>query len=359
MGKTFSKLFKKTHNVALKGNDLQDKINLLHHMYMPLDLNPAFHNNKLRSIKKLDFILRNSSRTDLQASVYGEVLVCALAVVYYFGMRLKLNKLTSRYGYWFGKRQFLRAEAAFQHTMVLLNPECCEATTKITLQFFTAVALWPFESFVGQILEVIIYLNKGKMTLFNLLLTDMHYVLFTDVKSARHRMRILYDLLNSENWVFDKQTLLPFITRLLDYFAYSLNNGKKGTAYRYLRKGFEVCLRRIFQRAENRDRLTIITNVLNWFSMVSMTDDDVLQFSLLLDRAAELYIVGTYGDSFNEGLINYILKNLVGSPNGLYCLIGCRLLQRFFDRKSNASFFEMPVIYYEFSQVSFVILISD
>lgn len=354
MGKMISKLFKKTNTVVLKGTDLQEKIDVLHHMYMPLDLNPAFNNKKMRSIQKLDFILRNISRADLQASVYGEVLVCALTVVYYFGMRLKLNKQTSKYGIWFEKRQFLKAEDAFQRTMVLLNPECCEATTKITLQFFTAVALWPFESFVGQILEVIIYLNRGKMIPFNLLLTDMHYALFTDVTSARHRMRVLYDLLNSYNWILDKQTLLPFITRLLDYFAYSLKNGAKQTTYKYLREGFEVCLRRIFERASNRDRLTILTTVLNWFSMVSMTDDDVLQFSLVLDRAAELYQVGTYADSFNEGLINYILKNLVGSSNALYSLIGCRLLQRFLDRKSNGSFFEVPAIYYEFSQVRYI-----
>ncbi|XP_030031138.2 uncharacterized protein LOC115447977 isoform X1 [Manduca sexta] len=345
-------MFMSHKHKSLTGVDLQEKINQLHQAYMPMDLSSVFYHSKVNAIKKLEYILRYSSRTALQDADYEELILCALTLVYFFGMRLKLRQLTSHYGYWCGKRHFNKAESVFQMTMDQLHPERSDVTIKITLNFFTTVSLWPFESFVEQILEVVLYYNRGKTTLFNLMLTDIHCVLFKDVKSARHRMRVLYELLKSTNWIIDKQKLLPFVTRLLDFFAYSIAKGdSKISAYGYLRKGFEVCLRRIFERVENQHRLMIITTMLNWFSMVNMSDDDVLEFSSLLDRAAELYKVGQYTESFREGVFEHVLVNLVGSTNALYSIVGCRLLHRFLDRQNNAEYLTVPSLYYEFSQV--------
>ncbi|XP_028170830.1 uncharacterized protein LOC114360344 [Ostrinia furnacalis] len=344
-------MFTSRKSRSLHGTILQEKINELHHYFMPMDLNTAFHQSKVNAIKKIKFVLNHASRRSLQESDFEELLLCSLTLVYYFGMRLKLSRLTSRYWFWCGKRLFHRAESVFQKTMDHLQPERSEATIKITLNFFSEVSLWPFESFVGQILEVVLYFNRGKTKLFNMMLTDIHCVLFKDVKSARHRMRVLYELLKSDNWVIDKQKLLPFITRLLDFFAYSISRDSKTTAYGYLRKGFEVCLRRIFERVDNQHRVVIITTMLNWFSLVSMNDDDVLEFSLLLDHAAELYHVDSYSDSFKEGLIEHVLTNLVGSSYALYSLVGCRLLQRFLDRQHNDAYLSVPTLYYEFTQV--------
>ncbi|XP_059055304.1 uncharacterized protein LOC131849284 [Achroia grisella] len=345
-------MFTTNRSKTLQGTDLQEKINQLHHVYMPMDLNTAFHQSKVLAIDKLMYILRHCTRQDLQEAEFKELLLCALTLVYYFGMRLKLSRLTSRYRYWCGKRMFHKVEEAFQKTMDFLQPERSDPTIKITLNFFTEVALWPFENFVGQVLEVVLYFNRGKTTLFNLMLTDIHYAMFCDIKSARHRIRVLYELLKSSNWIIEKQKLLPFITRLLDFFAYSIAKGdNRIIVYTYLRKGFEVCLRRIFERAENNQRLIIITTMLNWFSMVNMNDDDVLEFSCLLDHAAELYTVGAYSESFREGLVDHVLSNLVSSPNSIYSLVGCRLLERFLDRQNNSCYLIVPTIYYEFSQV--------
>ncbi|XP_075991405.1 uncharacterized protein LOC142986694 [Anticarsia gemmatalis] len=336
---------------SITGPELQERINELLDFYSPTNLNSSHYQNKVEATKKLLFILKHCKRQDLQASDFKDILYCALTLVFYFGMRLKLNRLTSRYWYWCGKRQFSKAETAFQKTMDMLLPERSEATIKITLTFFTEVSLWPFESFVGQILEVVLYFNRGKTTLFNLMLTDIHYVLFSNVKTARHRMRVLYELLNSSNWVIDKHKLLPFVTRLLDLFARSISKDNKVCAYRYLSKGFEVCLRRIFERVENQHRLMIITTMLNWFSMVSMNPEDILEFSSLLYHAAEFYKVEEYNDSFGEGLIEHVLCNLVGSPNITYSLVGCKLFKRFVDRQKNRHYLNIPTIFYEFSQV--------
>lgn len=348
-------MYSRAKRVSFEVGELQDKINLLSELYKPIDLNEIFYNNKFNAIKRLDYILKHTSRKNLQESDFEDLLWCALTVVYFFGMRLRIKRLTNQWScHWFPKRGFRKAEAVFQKTLDMLLPERSEVTIKVTLSFFTDASLWPFESFVTQILELILYYNKAKMTLFNLMLTDIHYVLFSDVKCSRHRMRVLYELLNSSNWVIDKYKLLPFVTRLLDFFAHSLGKSeKRQSVYKYLRKGFEVCLRRIFERAENSVRLIIITTMLNWFSMVHIGEDDVLEFSSLLDRAAQLYKVTSYYDSFSEGLINHILRHLVCSDNSLRSLIGCRLLQRFFDRNANTEKLTNPTIYYEFSQVSY------
>ncbi|KAI8430960.1 hypothetical protein MSG28_001064 [Choristoneura fumiferana] len=349
--KTSTKQFTRQHYV-LSGVALQEKINQLYLSYMPMDLNSAYHRQKKQSITKLNSVLTQTNRQNLQEANFDEVLLCGLTLIYYFGMRLKLSRLTSKYFHWSGKRQFLKAENVFQKAMDMLLPERSEATIKIMLLFFTNVALWPYESFVLQILEVVLYFTRSEMIVFNLMLTDIHYELFNDVKTARHRMRVLYELLQSDNLVLEKHKLLPFITRLLDFFANSIIKGENRlSAYKYLRKGFEVCLRRIFERAPNQHRLTIITTMLNWFSMVSMNDDDILEFSSLLDYAAELYKVGLYSESFREGLFDYVLSYLVGSTNALYSLVGCRLLQRFLDRQLNAPYLLSPTLYYEFSQV--------
>lgn len=349
-------MFKSKRQSTLIGLELQDKINNLHHSYMPMNLNAAFHQSKVQAIKNLDFILKHTNRKNLQDSDFQELLLCSLTLVYYFGMRIKLSRLTSRYWYWCGRRQFHKAESVFQKTMNQLHPERSETTIKITMKFFSDVQLWPFESFVGQILEVVLYFNRGKTTLFNIMLTDIHYVLFHDVKSARHRMRILYELLKSSNWIVNKQKLLPFVTRLLDFFAYSIvKSDDKVPAYGYLRNGFEVCLRRIFERVENNHRFLIIATMLNWFSMVRMLDDDALEFSSLLDHAAKLYKVGSYPNSFHDGVFEHVMSGLVGSPNALRSLIGSRLLQRFLDRQNNAPYLMAPTIYYEFSQVQMMI----
>ncbi|RVE51038.1 hypothetical protein evm_004329 [Chilo suppressalis] len=335
----------------LNGPQLQEKINDLHDYYVPMDLNSDYKQRKVTAIKKLNYILNNSNRHSLQDSEYEELLLCSLTLVYYFGMKLKISMLTSKYWHWCGKRLFLKAESAFQRTMDLLQPELNEPAMKITLAFFSEVDLWPFENFVSQILEVVLYFSGGKTMIFNLMLTDIHCVLFRDVKSARHRMRVLYELLKSDNWIIDKQKLLPFVTRLLDFFAQSITKDDRVTAYGYLRKGFEVCLRRIFVRVENKHRVMIITTMLNWFSLVDMNDDDILEFSNLLDHAADLCKVGNYSDSFQPGLIEHILHNLVGSVKDSYSLVGSRLLQRLFDRQHNALYLVVPTLYYDFQQV--------
>lgn len=346
--------FRSSAHVNLSGLDLQHKINQLHHAFMPMDLNSAYHQSKVAAIKKLSYILEHTDRRNLQESDFEELLLCCLVLIYYFGMRLKLSKLTSRYWYWCGKRQFGKTEALFLKTMDQLNPERSETTIKITLKFFSNISLWPFENFIRQILDIVLYFNRGTTTLLNILLTDIHCVLFHDVESARHRMRILYGLLKSTNWVIDKQKLLPFVSRLLDFFAYSISKSDtKIPEYGYLRKGFEVCLRRIFERVENSHRFLIISTMLNWLSITSsMSNNDILEFSALIDHAAKLYKVEGYMESLNESVFVHVLINLVSSSNALYSLVGCRLLERFLDRQRNSPFLMAPTIYYEFSQVN-------
>ncbi|XP_053624676.1 uncharacterized protein LOC128683266 [Plodia interpunctella] len=349
-------LFKSNVSNALQGPDLQAKINELHHYYMPIDLNSAYHESKVMAVNNLNWILRKTTRQNLQDSEFEELLLCSLTVLYYFGMRLKLSKLSSRYWYWCGQKLFHKAEHAFQVSNSYLQPEHNEKTIKITLHFFGFVNLWPFESFVRQVLEVVLYFNGGKTVLFNLMLTDIHYTLFRDTKSARHRMRVLYELLNSENWIIDKQKLLPFITRLLDFFSQSITKSdNKVEAYTYLRKGFEVCLRRIFERVENQHRLMIISTMLKWFSLVNMNDEDVLEFSTLVTYATELYKVGPYIETFQEDLFYHILADLVGSNNRLYSLVGCRILEKVLDRHKNGCYLNVPTLYYDFSQVRLIV----
>lgn len=347
-------MFSRTKKATFERGELQDRINLLCHFYKPVDLNEGFYRSKVKAIKKLDYILKYTFRENLQESDFEGLLTCALTVVYFFGMRLRIKILSNKYTrLCCPNRDFRKADAVFQKTLDMLLPERSEDTIRITLSFFTDASLWPFESFVTQILELVLYYNKTKMNILNLLLTDIHYVLFTDVKGARHRMRVLYELLNTTDWVVEKSKLLPFVTRLLDLFANGLGKREsKLYVYKYLRKGFEVCLRRIFERAANSDRLMIVTTMLNWFSMVHLGEDDILEFSSLLDRAAQVYKVSAYADSFSEGFINHILRDLVNSDHSLRSFIGCRLLERFFDRNANSGNLTSPTIYYEFTQVS-------
>ncbi|XP_022832251.1 uncharacterized protein LOC111360535 [Spodoptera litura] len=332
---------------------LQNNIQGLTPLYMPMNLNTEFHKSKVTAVNKLHYILSHTNRKLLQEQDFKPLLLCSLTLVYYFGMRIKLNRLISKYWHWCGRRRFHQAETAFQITMDMLLPECNEATIKTTLKFFSDVQLWSFESFVEQILEVLLFFDRGKTTLFNMMLTDIHYVLFIDMESVtRHRMRVLYNLLKSSNWVIENGKLLPFVTRLLDFFAYSVSKDDgRTTQYRYLRKGFEVCLRRIFERVENKHRKLIITTMLNWFSMVNMNQEHVLEFSTLLDHAAEFYQVGIYKDSFGQGLIEHVLVNLVGSSNATNSLVGCRLMLKFLDRQHNSQYLVIPTLFYEFSQV--------
>lgn len=351
-------MFSSKKHSLLSNEDLQDKINKLTDAYMPMNLDSSYHQTKVAAIKKLQFILKHSSRKVLQENDFKELLLCSLTLVYYFGMQIKLKTLKS----WnpfsaFPKRLFQKAEVAFQTTMDMLLPERSETTIKITLNFFTDVCLWSFESFVEQILEVLLYFDRGKTTLFNMLLTDIHCVLFSDVKTVtRHRMRVFYNLLLSPNWIIDNKKLLPFVTRLLDFFAYTISKDDGRTAgSKYLRRGFEVCLRRIFERVENQHRMLIITTMLNWFSMVNLSQENVLEFSTLLDHAADLYEVHLYKDSFGDGLIEHVLVNLVGSTKATNSLVGCRLLLKFLDRQENAQYLIVPTLFYEFTQVCFIL----
>ncbi|XP_068625382.1 uncharacterized protein [Battus philenor] len=341
-----------TKRKTLNDEQLNEKIDHLSQYYKPMDLSPVHRNNKLKAMKRLRNILLQTTRNNLQRSNFTELLRCSLTLVYYFAMSLKIRRRSRSCWNWYGRWRFKQSEQLFHKSMASLLPELSEDSIKITLNFFTEVSLWPYESFVQQILEIVLYYNRGKSTLFYIMLTDINSVLFTDVVSARHRMRVLYELLQSENWIIDKHKLLPFIIRFLNFFAHSIDKGEgKVTAYRYLRKGFEVCLRRIFERAENHHRLTIIAAMLNWFYIVNMSDDDIFEFSSLLDYAAHLYQVKMYNESFCEGLFEHVLKNLVGSPNALHSLVGSRLLIRFLDRQLNAQYLVVPNIYYNFSQV--------
>ena len=349
----FSKLSVKKR-YSLHGADLQALINRLHPAYKPMNLDANYHQKKVEAIKRLDFILRHSSRTHLQERDFEELLLCSLTLVYYFGMRIKLKTTKSCFIFRSSSRRlFQRAEAAFQTTMDMLLPERSQRTIKTTLNFFTDVSLWSVESLVEQIFGVVLFFDRGKTTLYNMMLTDIHYVLLTDVKNeTRHRMRVFYNLLLNPHWVVETENLLPFITRLLNFFALSISKDDgRSAAYVYLRKGFEVCLRRIFERVDNEHRMLIITTMLNWFSMVDLSPENVLEFSTLLDHAAAFYTVRLYKDSFGEELMDHVLVNLIGSSKATNSLVGCRLLLKFFDRQKNAQYLLVPTLFYEFTKV--------
>lgn len=351
----FPRFSKKKQN-PLNDAELKRHINKL--AYMPINLDEKFHQNKVTVLKQLDFILKHTSKTALQKQDFEQLLVCSLTLVYYFGMRYKQKSIDSCYVYRVSPRRlFRKAEKSFKTTMDMLLPECSEVTIKTTLNFFTEVSLWSIESLVEQILGVLLFFDRGKTTLFNMMLTDIHYVLFTDVKTeTRHRMRVFYNLLLSPNWVIQNDKLLPFVTRLLDFFSLSISKDDgRSAAYAYLRKGFEVCLRRIFERVNNEHRMMIITTMLNWFSMVSLNQENVLEFSSLLENAAGSYEVHLYKDSFGEGLIEHVLVNLIGSTKATNSLVGCRLLLKFLDRQDNAQYLLVPTLFYEFSKVSVVV----
>ncbi|XP_037299927.1 protein EFR3 homolog A isoform X2 [Manduca sexta] len=98
--------------------------------------------------------------------------------------------------------------------------------------------------------------------------------------------------------------------------------------------------------------------ILRYSSRTALQDADYEELILcaltlvyFFDRAAELYKVGQYTESFREGVFEHVLVNLVGSTNALYSIVGCRLLHRFLDRQNNAEYLTVPSLYYEFSQV--------
>ncbi|CAK1554837.1 unnamed protein product [Leptosia nina] len=315
----------------------------------PVDFNTLHHGNKVLALRRLKFLLEHSTRDRVQKCDMQELIYSSLSLVYYFGTRLKQEKLKGKLLICFSARQFHLAEEIFHKVMEGLHPEHSELVIKTTLKFFSEVSLWSFENFVTQILEVLLFYNEGKITLFNIMLTDIHCVVFSDLVSARHRTRVLYELLNSKNWVIDSQHLLPFVTRFLNFFTNSACH--KRPTFQYLKKGFEVCLRRIFERTANKHKLTLITTILHWFTMVDIDKENVLDVSTLLDYAAFLYEVGRYRDSFEGGFIHHIVKKLIGSTDSLYSLCGCRILARFLDRHNNSSYLIVPTLYYEFSQV--------
>ncbi|KAI5647038.1 hypothetical protein NE865_01293 [Phthorimaea operculella] len=267
-------------------------------------------------------------------------------------MRLK-SAASSKLQDYCDKRNFAKAEACYQKTMNYLQPERNETSIEITLHFFDHLSLWPFQNLCTQILDVSLYFSGGKSALFNIMLTNVHAMLFLDVIAARYRMKVMYELLKSNNndWITDTNKLLPFITRLLDLFARS----EYVSVYTYLRKGFVVCLKRIFEKADNRNRLIIITTMLDWFGLVRMCDDDVLEFCSMLDRAAELYKADSYIDSFNDSLVNHVLIDLLSSQNECYSLMGSRLMLRFLDRQGNSIYLESPIIFYDFTQMKLVV----
>lgn len=333
--------------------DLQACMDLLPELYQPIDLDAQHESKKKLALVKLNYMLNRVTRKQLQEAKIENMQMCSLTLLYYYGMRIKLGQPIGMTFTLCPRRKFDKVEHSYQRTLEALLPEHAESVIKLTLKFFTELELWPYEDFVGQVLEVNLYYSGGGTQLFNLMLTDLHCVLHGNVRMARHRMRILYVLLSSEHWVINRQRLLPFITRLLDFFSLSLLKGDtRATGYRSLRKGFVLCLKRIFERAENSHRLTIVITMLNWSSMVNMEDDELLEFAELLVYAAELYRVGLYSDALSESFLDHVLFNLVASSYQLYSLIGCRLLHRLFDRQRNVPYLICPTIYYEFSQVS-------
>lgn len=336
--------------------ELRGHLEHLPDLYQPVNLEPNHEANKRLALAKLNLILERATRKQLNETNTDYLLTCSLALLYYYGMRTKLGMPIGKSYSLCPKRKFAKVESCFNHTIAALMPEHNEHVIRLMLKFFTDLEMWPYEDFVGQLLEVALYYSGGSTRLFNLMLTDLQCVLHGHVRMARHRMRVLYDLLNSEHWIIQKQRLLPFVTRLLDFFSLSLTKGDSEVAgYRCLRKGFVLCLNRTFERADNANLLTIVKTMLNWLSIVQMAEDELYEFAALLENAAKLYHVVFYNDALGEGFLDHVLDNLVGSPHQIYSLIGCRLLQHLLDRQRNLPYLVTPTIYYEFSMVSLYI----
>ncbi|XP_048006613.1 protein EFR3 homolog cmp44E-like isoform X2 [Leguminivora glycinivorella] len=145
--------------------------------------------------------------------------------------------------------------------------------------------------------------------------------------------------------------LLSLIKRLLNYYTNDIvdSNNKLVVNYK-LRKGFEVCLRQIFERVTNQHRIEIIYTMLDWFSSLDKDHEDLLELSSLVQYAAELYEVGLFSDHLPEHLMIRLLDSFVGSTNPSHCLVGCRLVQHFLDRQLNAQYLVEPKLYYEITE---------
>ncbi|GJQ72295.1 putative transcription initiation factor TFIID subunit [Trypoxylus dichotomus] len=116
--------------------------------------------------------------------------------------------------------------------------------------------------------------------------------------------------------------------------------------YTHLKKGLEVCIRRLLKNMHNDDLLKVIENMLTWTVHSEINDEALLDFGNVLEYAAMLHQSGLYRYSLTESIFSNILL-LIASENLLNSLLGHRVLQHMMDRRGNRQQFDTPRIFFQ------------
>ncbi|KAK9727841.1 hypothetical protein QE152_g18982 [Popillia japonica] len=317
------------------------------------------HLNRLKGIKVLNELIGKAYFDDLKISQIVRIIWCSISIVHHFHIRLKVG---TGFITWNRRRQAEQANNAFNRLMLFLLPDLFTTVIHAVVTFFEEARLWDTELLCSDLIQRILTVCGEHIRCLNLLLDVVES---SSPANARKVMRVIYDLVRDYKWVtMDEELMYRFLNmyrlvrdykwvtmdeelmyRFLNMYRDSILP-TEASDFSYLKKGLEVCVRRLLKNMNNSDLLKVIENMLQWTLYSEINDEALLDFGNVLEYASMLHRCGLYRFSLTESIFSNILL-LIASENLLNSLLGHRVLQHMMDRRGNRQQFDTPRIFFQ------------
>lgn len=310
----------------------------------------AFHYQQI-----LSQIIKHTDREILQSIPEIRTMVqCSLVLIQAYVAHLKVTK------HWWDfclKKPFSSAEKCFNGLISKLIPECLDVVIETVMNFFKIERLWKVEFICCEILVSLLSCKASPDYLMSKILDYLEETLNkNDAKEARHVMSVLYNILYEDFW---KKHGLNDLLRLMKLYHTSVHETlTDDNQYYQLRRGFEMCLRRLFEIIENSELSNVITVMMNLCFDSELTKEAMFDFGSTVEYAACCYKTDFITVTIEPKNFEFLL-NGIGSENSNRSILSCRILSRLLDRHNNYSEFNTPIIFFNDTTYNIQVGIMD
>lgn len=301
----------------------------------------AANMNIKKSIKVLEQILTLTDRQVFQTAPEYEIdsiIKCSLILVQSYVAHLKLTGNTLFYG---SNPSYTAAKKCFHNLAYKLLPECLDQMLNGIMKFLQNEHLWKVEFICSEILLVMLKCDAYPSVVLQKMLNYVeNRIEHEDVKEARHVTRVLHDIMFKEHWRKLLASDMSFLIHL--YYASVQNRSTENKDFQMCR-GFEICLRRLFEIIETGQLVDVIRTMVILTFNSPLTDEPMLTFGSSTEYAALCDTSRKITDL--PGVIEYLLV-AIASTSAVRSILACRILSRYIDQSRNYTEFSIPQIFF-------------
>ena len=172
-----------------------------------------------------------------------------------------------------------------------------------------------------------------------------------EVPNARHVVRVLHSILTPNYW---KNQSSEDVKRLIELFHVGIKNSPEHHQYFEIRRGFEMCLRKMFEVISKEELVQLIKYLIPLTLDYELTEIAMLDFGGVLEFATVCIRNLKISEVIQPKVMDILLD---GIENGYKTKssLACQILARLLDQNDNFDEFTEPKIFFQNTKYKIVL----